>query len=375
LPALAERITVPRPPHRLERLRAWMQELEVDACVLLGADHVAHMSGYARYFGGPAALVIDREGARTLVVNIKEAAVAEGLAEADAVVSCGDGGLGFELDPVPGLLDAIAATGPVQGARRLGVADGFGGAKEAFGEAELVDAAPALARIRLVHDDDELVRLLHGYELCWTAQATVGELAVPGVTEIELFSAAHAAAQNAHGEPVEFVADLLSGSFTGHVGAPMHVPGSRHLEEGDAVLADIVVGAGGYWGDSAETHIAGENEAIAEVRAALLDVRAACAAELRPGTTAAAIFAGMRDRITARFPDGELPHHAGHGVGLTSFEDPHLIPTDHTPLESWMLIALEPGVYVQDRYGVRVENLYIVTPDGGVELRAAMGVA
>jgi D-alanyl-D-alanine dipeptidase len=58
---------------------------------------------------------------------------------------------------------------------------------------------------------------------------------------------------------------------------------------------------------------------------------------------------------------------------VTSFEDPHVIPADDTPLESWMVIALEPGVYFPGRYGARVENVFVVTPEGGVELRDALG--
>jgi Xaa-Pro dipeptidase len=71
----------------------------------------------------------------------------------------------------------------------------------------------------------------------------------------------------------------------------------------------------------------------------------------------------------------EFPHHGGHGLGLGSFEDPHVIPTDHTRFEPWMVIALEPGAYYPSRLGARVENVFIVTPDGGVELRRAFGGA
>ena len=56
-----------------------------------------------------------------------------------------------------------------------------------------------------------------------------------------------------------------------------------------------------------------------------------------------------------------------------TFEDPHIIPSDHMPLEAWMLMAVEPGVYFPGRIGARVENIFLVTPDGGVELRDAMG--
>jgi Xaa-Pro dipeptidase len=74
-------------------------------------------------------------------------------------------------------------------------------------------------------------------------------------------------------------------------------------------------------------------------------------------------------------PDGDLPHHGGHALGLTSFEDPHLIPSDTMPFEPWMVLAVEPGVYVEGRYGARVENVFVVTPAGGVELRAAVSAA
>ena len=372
--SLGDRIPHARPPHRLERLRGWMAEQSLDACVLAGPDHVAHLAGYTRYGGGPAALVVSRDGARTLLVNVKEEQLARERADVDEVIGCGLVGLGFEPDPTPALYEAVAATAPVRSAKRLGVADSLGGASAALrGAATIVEADAALSHIRLVHDEDELVKLLRGTELCWIAQTTVAELAVPGVREIELFSAAHAAAQNAHGAPVEFVADLLSGPDTWRMAPPMYVPGDRRVEAGDAVIADIVVGADGYWGDSAETHLAGENAEVAATRAALLEIRAECAAELRPGVSGAEVFASMDGRVHERFPDGAMPHHAGHGVALTSFEDPHLIPTTEMQLESWMLMALEPGVYFEGRYGARVENLYVVTPDGGVELRAAMG--
>jgi Xaa-Pro aminopeptidase len=80
----------------------------------------------------------------------------------------------------------------------------------------------------------------------------------------------------------------------------------------------------------------------------------------------------MRDQILAAWPDGEFPHHGGHGVGLSVFDDPHVIPTDQQRLESWMVMALEPGIYLPGRFGVRRENLFLVTPDGGVELTQAV---
>ena len=54
------------------------------------------------------------------------------------------------------------------------------------------------------------------------------------------------------------------------------------------------------------------------------------------------------------------------------FDDPHLIPAETRPVQSWMVMAMEPGVYLPGRFGVRNENLFLVTPTGAVELSQAM---
>ena len=73
------------------------------------------------------------------------------------------------------------------------------------------------------------------------------------------------------------------------------------------------------------------------------------------------------------FPGAGFPHHGGHGLGLSSFEGPHIIPADDTVLESGMIMAVEPGAYYPGRWGIRWENEYLVTDKGGVELNEALG--
>jgi Xaa-Pro aminopeptidase len=228
----------------------------------------------------------------------------------------------------------------------------------------------------MLKDEDELVKVLHSYELAWMAQAKVGELAQqPGVTEIELFSAALSTAQNANGAPIEWLCDMLSGPLTSKVCCPIHVASPRAVEDGDPVVTDIALGAHGYFGDTAETHICGTNPEVSAMRERLLEILAQAGTELVPGNTTAAVFDTVNTAILESFPGGEFPHHGGHGISISAFEDPHIIPTDHTTLENWMLLAVEPGVYFDGRNGARVENIFLVTPDGGLELRKAMGAA
>jgi Xaa-Pro aminopeptidase len=361
---------------RVERLTDWLGTNGLDCAVVFGADHVNHLGGYWRYFGGPAGLVVGRDGRRTLVVALDEAPIARELSLADEVVPYGERGFGLDLDPVARLVPVIAAVPAVAVARRIGVASELPGLEERLAgaiAAELVPAGAALHDIRLVKDADELERIGAAYDLCWTAQAAIGAAAVPGTTEIDLFAEASAAALRKAGTPIDLVGDLLSGPNAAEVCGPIRVPGRRVLADADGVVADMVVRLAGYWGDTAETHLVGEAAEVGAARERLLEILHACAALLRPGATGAAVFAEMARRIGEAFPGGEFPHHGGHGVGLTSFEDPHVIPTDTTPLEPGMAIALEPGVYYQGRFGARVEEIYVVTDGGGVELRAWHG--
>ena len=355
-----------------------MGEAQVECTVLFGADNVNHFCGYWRYFGGPSALVITSDGERTLIVMLDEMRVAEAQAAADEVLGYGKRGFGIDLDPVGPLVETVAAHPAVRGAGRLGVSSEIGGAETRLAAAvgaAVHDAGAALHRIRLLKDWDELEKIHTGYELCWIAHRAVAAGAVPGASEIELFTAAQSAAQIASGGPIEFVSDLLSGPNSADVCCPISVAGPRKVEPGDPVVADIVVRTAGYWGDSAETHIVGENPDVEAARAVLLEILEQARLELVPGGTGSEVFANMHARVVEAFPGGELPHHAGHALGLTSFEDPHLIPSDTTPFEPWMVLAVEPGVYHPKRWGARVENVFVVTPEGGYELRKAIADA
>jgi len=365
----------PRPPHRLERLRAWMDEETVGCTVVFGPDNVNHLCGYWRYYGGPSALVVGSDGERTLVVMRDEAPIARALSDADQVIGYAERGFGINLEIVTDLIAAVAAVPAVAGAQRIGVSSELPGAAGQLAGATsrtAVGADEALHRIRLIKDWDELEKIHTAYELCWLGQEAVARGAIPGVTEIELFTTAQSTAQLASGGPIEFLCDLLSGPNSADVCCPIHVAGRRAVEDGDPVIADIVVRTNGYWGDTAETHVVGTNADAQAARSILLDILEQARTALVPGATGTEVFANIHSSVVTAFPGGELPHHGGHALGLTSFEDPHVIPSDSMPFEPWMVLAIEPGVYFPGGHGARVENVFVVTPAGGIELRDLM---
>ena len=87
---VSERITMAPPAPRLERVTAWITGHNLDALVVSGPALVSWMTGYARYYGGPAAVVISPAGERTLVVPRDEVAVAERMSDAESVTGYGE---------------------------------------------------------------------------------------------------------------------------------------------------------------------------------------------------------------------------------------------------------------------------------------------
>ena len=372
---ISERTGMAPPPPRLERVTGWLAGSKLDALVVTGPALVNWLTGYSRYYGGPSAAVITPAGERTLLVVRDETGPAEQLSSAEHIVGYGERGFGLELGLVRLLVDAVLRVSAVSSASRVGLAGDFSADLAAGPDpgAGWVRADAELHQMTLVKDADEIERIFHSYELCWLAHAALAEGAAAGASEIEMMSAAQAAAQVGHGSPVEFGADVLAGANTAEVCAPVVIAGRTRPGPGEPVIADLSVGAGGYWADTCRTYLNGPNAEIEEARGQLVPILAATAAELRTGNNGAAVFGGMRERIAAAWPDGEFPHHGGHGVGLSVFDDPHVIPADRQVLESWMVMALEPGVYLRGRFGVRRENLFLVTPDGGLELAEAVG--
>jgi Xaa-Pro aminopeptidase len=339
---------------RYERLRRGLDERGCACAVLIGPGHALHLASYSRYLSAATAVVVGEDGRRTLVVPRYELEAAAG--HGDAVVAYGDDGF-LDFDWLPKLVAACREL--CQG--KIGVAG-----IAPFDGAEAID--DLAATVRRVKDDDELAAVRRSVGLTLGAQRRVAELAREGLSEIELLTAALASAQDAALEPIEFVGGVFCGVRTTAVAPPVEVPGHHRARSGDPVLADIALRAGGYWGDTTRTTIVGDNAEAAGVVDEISAILAESGRALVPGARACDVFERMRRAILGSFPDGRFAHHGGHGIGIDVAEDPQLIPTERTPLESGAVLAVEPAVYFPGRFGVRVEDVYAVTPAGGVRI-------
>jgi Xaa-Pro dipeptidase len=222
------------------------------------------------------------------------------------------------------------------------------------------DVTSLTERIRMIKDDQEISLIREALALCDLGQGLTKNLARPGATEIELLVEVRKAMEIRAAARVPLLADIVSGPRTAQVGGP---PTSRILGDADLVISDLVPRYKGYWGDTCNTCAVGEpnkehQRAFRGITTALADG----IDSVRPGIRACDLDARLRKNV--RRLNARYPHHSGHGIGVTFHEEPRIVPYNQLPLQTGMVIALEPGIYFTGRFGLRLEHTILVTSTG-----------
>jgi Xaa-Pro aminopeptidase len=148
--------------------------------------------------------------------------------------------------------------------------------------------------------------------------------------------------------------------------SPHHEVSDRVIEAGDVVVVDIGgTMPDGYRSDCTRTYAVGKADPdFSAMYDVLLEAQRDAVAHARIGVTCESVDAVARDVLT-RGGLGELfIHRTGHGIGLETHEDPYIVAGNSLPLEDGMAFSVEPGFYVEGRYGARIEDIVIATPDG-----------
>ena len=221
-------------------------------------------------------------------------------------------------------------------------------------------AAGLLAPLRQVKDADELAALARVAGAIDDVHRRVPDLLRAGRTEREVAADLAALIREGH-DSVSFVI-VASGP---NAASPHHEPGERPLAHGDAVVVDIGGLLDGYGSDMTRTYAVGTPpDGFVAAYDALQAAQAAAVAAVQPGVTAGAIDAVARDALTAAGLGDAFVHRTGHGIGLDTHEEPWILAGSDVPLTPGMAFSVEPGFYLEGRYGARIEDIVVVTDDG-----------
>lgn len=163
----------------------------------------------------------------------------------------------------------------------------------------------------------------------------------------------------------EYTGDFISGKRTCEIEGPAT---DKVIEKGDTIIVDALCAFEGVYLDTTRTFICGEpTEEQKKVYLLLCRLLEETKELLRPGTIAGDIFRYVDGRLKEEGYEG-LVHHAGHGLRSNWCEEPRFVNESEAVLEEDMLVTLEPGIYLPDQFGMRIENNYRVTKDGGVDV-------
>ena len=263
--------------------------------------------------------------------------------------------------------------GILAAARRVGVQDQMWARHTlrfaaALDPMELVEAGPALAALRRVKSAEEVFRLRRAAQVADTVMLAATGVPLAGTTERQLEEKIrHLLVLYGH-EQVDFA---IVGSGPNSA-SPHHVPTDRVIREGDAIVIDIGGRRLDYCSDTTRTAFCGdpprEFERLHETLR--LAQEAACNA-VRPGIPASEVDRVARDAITEAGYGEYFIHRTGHGIGMETHEEPYIIDGNDEPLVPGMAFSVEPGIYVPGEWGARIEDIVVVTEDGGERLNTS----
>jgi len=339
-----------------------MHELGVDAVLCsVGAD-LPYLAGYEAMPLERLTMLVVRANAEAYLVVPRLEAPRVGPLEAVELIAYGE-----TDDPV-----AVVA-GLVGNARGLAIGDHTWARFDIDLQRELPGrgwsrASEVVGPLRAVKDAAEIEALGAAAHAVDEIAGEMRERPFAGRTELDVHrEIADRIVERGH-ERVNFA---IVGS--GPNGAsPHHDASDRVIEPGDVVVCDFGGTMRGYCSDI--TRVFSVGEPPAEVRDAyevLREAQEAAVAAATVGTPCEEVDAAARRIIDAAGLGARFIHRTGHGIGLDAHEDPYIVAGNTTPLVAGHAFSIEPGVYFEGRFGLRLEDIVVATPDGPERLNLA----
>ncbi len=220
----------------------------------------------------------------------------------------------------------------------------------------------AIDRIRIIKTQDEIEKIIKAQRIAEAAFEDVLGFIRPGVTEkeVQLHMDYYMLMHGAEGLSFETIA--VSGPNTSLCHG---VPTDRQVREGEFFLMDFGATYEGYHSDMTRTVCVGKpSEKMERVYNIVLEAQLKALEAVRAGVTGKELDSVARDVISAAGYGEAFGHSLGHGVGMEIHETPNASQSSPHTLEENMIVTVEPGIYLPDEFGVRIEDFVIVKETG-----------
>jgi Xaa-Pro aminopeptidase len=342
---------------RAQRLAAAVAERELDALLVTDLVNLRYLTGFAGT-NGLAVIGAGADGARVFVTDFRY------------VERAADEVQGFEQHRGGrDLFDSVGQALPAERPLRLGFDDAHLPVRRhrelgaALGDdIELAPAGGMVEDLRRVKDPGELKRIRAAAALADDAFNAMLERGLAGRTERAVALDLEDEMRHRGAVAPSFPSIVAGGP---HGALPHAEPRDVEIEAATLVVIDFGALVDGYCSDCTRTVATGELDAeAAEVYALVQRAQQAGLDAVRAGPSGREVDAAAREVIEEAGHGEEFGHGLGHGVGLEVHEAPRLAKSDDSALEAGNVVTVEPGVYLSGRFGVRIEDLVVVTEDG-----------
>lgn len=353
-------------PTRRERLFPLLKEESVDAFLITHPVNVSYLTGFS---GESSYLVISKT--RTILVS-------DGRFTQQIAEEC-PGLETYIRKPVE--LLPVAAAGVL--ARLPAASVGFESQHVTVAELEtLREAAPSITwkpgrdrveRFRMIKDAGEIEQIRQAIDIAERAFAMFRAMLRAEDSEKELADALEMYVRRAGGKCTSFPSIIAVGPRAALPHAP---PSSMKVRDADLLLVDWGAAGPFYKSDLTRVLVPHNNlgfqrrtnfmpaEKLREIYGVVRSAQEATIRFLRPGVLASAVDASARDVITQAGYGDYFTHSIGHGIGMQVHEAPLMKAGNDMPLEAGMVVTIEPGIYIPDWGGVRIEDDVLITADG-----------
>jgi Xaa-Pro aminopeptidase len=346
---------------RLERARASVAEREFAAALITPGPSLRYLTGYdAVPLERLTCLVLlgDDVAPVLLVPRLEEpAAIASGVVDLGITVTTWD----ETHDPYALIADLLPTDGIVALDDQMW-AQRVLRFREAMPAAIQTLAGPLVDDLRMRKSSDEIGALRDAGAAIDRVHARMGEWLRVGRTEREVGrDIAEAILSEGH-ERVDFV--IVASGPNG--ASPHHELSDRVIAHGDPVVVDIGgTTAAGYCSDETRMYAMGEVDPMyARDYAVLQRAQEAAVEHARPGVTAESVDAAARSVLADAGLGEVFIHRTGHGIGMSTHEEPYIVSGNDLVLEPGMAFSIEPGFYLSGRWGARIEDIVVVTGNG-----------
>ncbi|UCH04591.1 MAG: aminopeptidase P family protein [Candidatus Thorarchaeota archaeon] len=219
---------------------------------------------------------------------------------------------------------------------------------------------PIINEMRLIKSDEEVDLMKKAGRIIDSAVTKAYKEASLGMTEIEIRQIVHAEVTRQGAEPTFAAVQFGENSAVAHA-----TPGQRELKKGDTVLLDCGCVVGGYNTDMTRMGVAGPpSDEQRHIHSVVLEAQENAIEGIAPGLACGAAD-GIARKVIEEAGYGEyFTHRLGHGIGIQVHEPPYLVRGNALELQPGMTHSVEPGIYQEAKFGMRIEDVICVREDG-----------